>query len=362
MGRIRPFTLDDLQAVVALNQRVFPGGNHLSPETQRNAMYNACCRNPWYDDALPSLVYEEGDGMITGFLGVVARRMYLGDRPVRMAVSQHLLADPASRSKLVGIHLMKAFMRGPQDLSLANEATDVSRMIWERLGGDTCLLYSQYWVRPLRPFCYGLLRFRSNGRPAAMARAMRPLGRVADAMAVRMPGNPFRLRAVPFSEEALTAETLLECLSRHTDARWLRPDYNARSLSWVLDMFAREPRFGPLQKVLLRNEKGHPVGWYLYYLNRCGNSHVLQLGGEKRMIGDVLDHLAGHAWQRGATGLFGQLEPRLMPAHSREVRKFGFITPGSNWMLAHAKDPDLLQAIHRGAAFLSRLEGELKLL
>ena len=49
--------------------------------------------SPWHDEELPPLVYQESDGRIIGFLGVVSRRMSLRDRPIRMAISFHLMVE-----------------------------------------------------------------------------------------------------------------------------------------------------------------------------------------------------------------------------------------------------------------------------
>src|SRR5439155_8853483 len=130
--------------------------------------------HPWYDAALPSLVYEHDDGRVLGFLGVVPRRMWLGDRPVRAAVGSQFIVEPSRRSTLAAVKLLKAFLSGPQDLPIADEANDVSRKLWERLGGAAALLYSMYWLRPLRPSRFVMHRLGRRGVSTAVARASTP--------------------------------------------------------------------------------------------------------------------------------------------------------------------------------------------
>jgi hypothetical protein len=68
-----------------------------------------------------------------------------------------------------------------------------------------------------------------------------------------------------------------------------------------------------------------------------------------------LDHLLYDAWQQGARALAGRLEPRLMRGLGAKCAVF---TQAGFWMLIHSLNPELLHAITRGNAFLTRLEGE----
>src|SRR5215475_13545011 len=87
MGRVRSFVEHDIPYIAELYGRVFGGGK--GPATQRLRSYFAemLLRNPWYDEALPSLVYEDHKGEIVGFLGVMPRPMSIDGRPVQMAIS-----------------------------------------------------------------------------------------------------------------------------------------------------------------------------------------------------------------------------------------------------------------------------------
>src|SRR5213593_3948352 len=133
MGTIRKFVPEDVPAMVDLFERVMRGGDR--SETQALSAYFDLVffRNPWNDAPLSSLVYEDRGG-VTGFLGVIPRRMSLEGRPVLVAISNHFMVDPAARQSLAGVQLMKTFLSGPQDLSLA-EGNDLSRKLWEAVGG-----------------------------------------------------------------------------------------------------------------------------------------------------------------------------------------------------------------------------------
>ena len=83
---------------------------------------------------------------------------------------------------------------------------------------------------------------------------------------------------------------------------------------------------------------------------------VLQVGGKKETLSEVLDHLFYHAWQRGAVVATGAMDPHLCAALSENHCTFH--RPDDSWTLMHSDDPQILSAIHSGDAFLSRLESE----
>src|SRR5206468_4452737 len=128
--------------------------------------------NPAADGLRSSLVCEEKDGRITGFVGIVPRRVAIGGRYFQAAVSSQFIVEPGSHAGLTSLRLARAFIEGPQDLSIADEANDAAKRLWEGLGGTVALLHSLYWMRPLRPARLALSyvrRVRGLALPAAVA-------------------------------------------------------------------------------------------------------------------------------------------------------------------------------------------------
>src|SRR3989442_1191402 len=157
--RVRPMTERDVTQVVELYERVFVRPTAGGPQSVGEYLREILFRNPWRDDALPSLVYEDGAGRIAGCLGVMPRRMLLEGRPIRAAISHTFMVEPGSRSSLAALALARAFLSGGQDLSIP-EGGSPSRRILDRFGGSTSLLFSLRWTRPLRPtrFLLSLLK------------------------------------------------------------------------------------------------------------------------------------------------------------------------------------------------------------
>lgn len=364
MSKIRPFVRDDIPQVADLHLRVFGAGGEshqqrLSPELlQAYADYfeEIFFRNPWRNEAISSLVCEEASGKVTGFLGVMPRRMSLNGRAINVAVSSQFIVDPASRASGAGLRILKTFLSGPQELSVTDEANNTSRRLWEGLGGTTGLLYSVHWTRPLRPSRYAATFLQRRRMLSPLAVALKPVCNVMDAIAARQLPRRFHLPEPRVTAEELSMETLLICLSEFSDARALWPEYDDRSLQWLLETIARKKRLGAFRKMAVRNAKGETIGWYLYHLNPGGVSAVAQIVARKNSINDVLDHLCYDAWRHDSVAVKGRLEPQFMQAFSDRYCLFDC---GAPWMLIHSPHSDLLEAIHHGDALLSGLEGEL---
>src|ERR1700756_671785 len=136
MKGVRPCLASDLPDVAALHQRVFHQASGLSTTALSAYMNEGFFGNPWSDPCIPSLVYED-EGRIVGFLGVVPRKMFLKERPIRVAVSSQLIVDPIAHSSGAAFHLQHRLLSGPQNLSLTDGANDVGHRFWETAGGKT---------------------------------------------------------------------------------------------------------------------------------------------------------------------------------------------------------------------------------
>lgn len=350
-GRLRAFRRDDIPDVVALRQRVFHFSERRSATVLAEYFERIFFHHPWPDEELPSWVHEDGRGRVTGFLGVLPRRMTWRGQPIRMAVSTQLMVEPSSRG-LVGLQLVRAFLAGPQDWSFSDTANDTARRIFEGLGASTSMIHSFVWQRPLRPWRDHASRLARGVVARGALFAARPLVALRDAIAARMPDGAAR-RPVG-SVEPLTSALMLA----HLDvlgSRALRPTYDSGSLDWLLEQVAEKRQFGTLEQALVRDAAGRVAGWFLYFLNPGGLSQVVQIAARPAAARLVLQHLFHHAWSRGAAALAGRLEPALVPELAALGCGFGRDGP---WVLIHSRRPEIMPAVDRGDAFLSRLDGE----
>jgi hypothetical protein len=93
MGQVDRCIPEDVPAVADLHTKLFFGPETASSDGLRNYYRTLFFDNPWYDDELPSLVYRT-NGRVTGFLGVVPRRMRLRQQPIRLVILHRLLVAP----------------------------------------------------------------------------------------------------------------------------------------------------------------------------------------------------------------------------------------------------------------------------
>jgi hypothetical protein len=352
-GRIRPLASDDLEGIHRLHRECFGPGSEGSEGALRRHLTDLFFRHPWPDSRLPSLVYEDSAGDLTGCLGVMPRPMILAGRPIVAAVSHDFMVAPEHRGSLAAVELLRAFLAGPQDLSLA-EGNDVSRRLWEALGGLTAIPYSFRWTRSLRPASHALARL-GPGEGRWTGRALRPLARLADRAATRLARNPLRLERTDLEEEALEPAGLAEHVDRAAVGKTLRPVYDASSLDVVLGILDRCPGREPLRRAALRRD-GAARGWYLYHPRRRGTGQVVQAGvlaGE----GEVFDHLFRDARDRGSLALSGLLDPALLPSLSRRGCLF-HRGRNAGWLLVHGRAERAVRALRQGDGYFTHLEGE----
>jgi hypothetical protein len=355
MATIRVLGEDDVPAAAALFARVYPQHRWHSQAACESYFREMLFDNPWRDPELPSWVAEQ-DERIIGMQAVMPRPMRFQGRPLRVAVSCQFMVDPDKRRSLVALQLMKAYLSGPQDLSLADGASDQSRLLWIGLGGTAPLLYGLHWTRPLRPARYALSLLQEHAvLPAALAFAARPVCALADALAVRLRQNRFCREPADVVEETLDPATMLSHLPDVMDGSALQPVYDARSLAWLLDQTGRKMRHGTLRARAVLKSDRKLIGWYLYYLQPNAVSEVVQLAALDGSFDQVLQRLFADAWGHGATAVCGRLDPR----HAQELStRHSWFRREGPWTLVHSRHADLMAAIHRGDAFLSRLEGE----
>jgi hypothetical protein len=348
--RLRAFRSDDAAAVAALHARLYPEGGWASQAARASYFREVLLHNPWYEPDMPSWVAHDGD-RIAGFFGVLPRRMVYGGREIRVAVACQFMVDPDRRRGFTALELLRRYLSGPQQLSVADGANDSTRVLWEAAGGLSSALHGLHWVRVLRPA--RALWHRASSRHGL--RVLAPLGAPAASLldACMRPFAPARPDAT-LRESELGPDALLAALQAHGLAFALRPHYTLAELQWLLTQVKAKRRHGELQTCLLRDAGGRTAGWFLYYLNRA-TSQVIQVAARRDDLPAVMGALFHHAWRRGAAALEGRMEPAL--ANVVENTRCRLVSRGIRTLL-HARDPELLLALLRGDAFFSRLEGE----
>lgn len=353
MDAIRPFRRDDIPGVVALYKEVFPATERSGASDLESYFDLAFFGSPLTDEEVCSLVYLGSGGNILGFLGVQPRRLSIRGRTLRAAVCTKFMVARRAGINSAAVNMLRNVFDRPLDLVMSDLANEPARRLWEGLGGRTAVLGSLNWSRALRPARYLVSRIARRRLLKSLAFAARPLADIADRVAARHALRQFRPVAGHTSED-LDPETLVSYLPTVCRERPLRPDYDARSLKWLLELMSGANRTKPLRKQLVRNAQREVVGWFLYFLERGGESNVVQMAASQRSAEAVLQILLADAWSQGSVVLSGRFDSGFVGPLS----SMGCALSHGPWMLVHSKQPDVLDSVLSGEAFLSRLEGE----
>ena len=351
MSRIRPVSAEDLPQVASLFESVMRSGGRTPPPRLAAYFERTLLDQPWADPEIPSLVYEGDDGRILGFLGAHVRRLRFNGRPIRMACPGQLVSDPGRRHHAAGTLLMRKFLSGAQDLTVAEGTTTVRRM-FESLGGVALQSPSVNWTRPLSPARALGEELLARSRRRRLRATARPVFAAADVGATRLL-SALRIPEPPTNGEPLTPEALIENLPLIHEGTRVIPEYSGAFLRWLFAEMAFVRTRGTLVGRLVRDQD-RVLGWYVTYMPRGGVGQVMQIAAADRDLGAVIDHLFHDAWRSGTIALEGRLEPTLFePLSDRRC----LLRYGSR-VLAHCREPELLEAVTVGQAFLTRMDGE----
>jgi len=352
--RIREFRPDDIPQVAGLWLRTWRESSGDTPDNLLAYFNRIYFENPWVDLNVPALVHESVDGEIDGFVGIIPRPMSLNGRNILVAVSCGMMVAPKVRGRGIGVALRERSFQGPQDLLFTDGAAETARGVWEKAGGESCLLYSCRWSRTLRPAANLVEKLR---RRIGVAAAPFHYGAIlVDRLALRSPFGAYRLpknncAAIEVGE---TADILRLRDSLYQSAGLLMPTYDDQSFDWLLAETAEARSRGELEKVIVIDASGQRIGWYVYFAKPHGISDVMQIGGHPEHIEAVIGHMMNRARDKGSVALEGQLDAR----YARELTNAGCNFRFASSFFAYSQDPEIMRAVHSGQTSLSRLDGE----
>jgi len=351
--RIRDFRLDDIPQVAGLWMRTWREPGRDAPDSLLAYFKRIYFENPWVELNVPALVHETVDGEIDGFVGIIPRPMSLNGRNILVAVSCGMMVAPEARGRGIGLALRERSFQGPQDLLFTDGAAETARSVWEKAGGQSCSLYSCRWSRTLRPAANLVGKLRR--RIGIVAAPFHYAAVLVDSLAMRSPFGAYRLPrnncdAIEVDETA----AILRQRDSMDQSNGLAPIYDEQSFDWLLAETAKARSRGELEKVIVTDESGQRVGWYVYFAKRHGIGDVMQIGGDPEHIEAVIGHMMNRARDKGSVALEGQLDARYARELTNARCNFRFTSS----FFAYSQDPEIMCAVHSGQTSLSRLDGE----
>lgn len=349
MSAIRPLERSDLEQAVNLYQRVaMPGTPRPMPELYAY-FEHLLFDQPWRDPEIPSLVFDQPGRGIVALIASHTRHMYWTeeDRDLKVACSGQLVADPDFRNRGVGALLLRSYLKGGQDLTITDGATDDVRTMWTKFGGRTNYLASNTWTRVISPAAYA---------GWAVTRRLRRQGGFVLQAAAGL--DSFLPYPAPVGSETgsveLSASDLVGLVAELRGQFKISPGYDERFAAWLMSELAGRPERGlPLCRKVV-DRAGEPLGWYLAFIDPKGIAQVLQVGAPPERCAAVIDRLVVDAAESGASAATGRVEPHLYSA----VRRRGFIFRAGEWALIESREPEYVNAVLHGEALMTRLDGE----
>lgn len=348
MSAIRPLERADLPAVAALYAELVAWDVDAVREALVAYYARTMLDHPWADPEIPTLVYDDPSEGVVGVLGSNVRRFTFRDREVRVACDGPLVVHPDHRPRGIGALLLRSYLDGPQDLTADDRAIDQVHAMSRRLGGETHGVASVGWSLVLAPagFVAAALARRATGREQTPTGLV---GRIGARTTSRRRTKPVSGRAEP-----LTNAALIELVDQLRRPFQLRPRYDDAHLTWLFGEMARADFDGELVRRLVRADDGRPLGSYIMYVAPHGTAEVIQLAAAEDDVPLVFDHLVHDAVTGGAVEARGRFEHHLLATLRRRRCRLVPI----DWALVHARDQELLAAVHGGRALLTRLDGE----
>ena len=256
---IRTFVENDISEATNLWWTFLRHRKGPAPPAMEAYFHDLYFASPWVDKAIPSLVYEDKNGKIVGFLGGIRRKMSLRGQPIRVACGGNFVVHPEARSTFAGLRLLTTYMAGDQDLSLTDSANNISRHLLEKLGFRTITPYSLSWARPLRPGHYAVHAVSPLLSPtlsATLKFVTKPFCSVMDGMAAKFSSSPFRQTEPRLHATELNAETLLRCLAEFRGDYSLWAEYDVQLLEWLLTFIERMHSHQNFRRVVFHNDSG----------------------------------------------------------------------------------------------------------
>jgi hypothetical protein len=362
MGEIRPLTHSDLYGVANLFQRVLKRSNSSASEGLVEYLKTLFLEHSAIDHSIHSYVYMKPNGLIGGFIGSIPLTMESNNTRIQAAIGSSLMVDDHVNNPHVGARLLRAFLSGPQDISVGETASDATLAMWLSLRGVVLPSYSLEWFRVIRPasFVVDLLAARRSS-----LRLLSPFSRGFDAFVCK-PRKDERPRwsgvscgtPLPggrnFIDRDVDHETMCDLVSRFTANFRIRPHWTQSELLRMLSDATRKSEYGDATQRIVTTRDGKPVGAFIYHGRARRRGYVLQILASPGHEGAVIDRLIGHAADSGIAALQGRIQPSLLTAML--TRRCAFTHMSST--VVHARDPSLLKHFIAGEAFFNGLAGE----
>lgn len=349
-SEVRNLAPQDIPAVAAMFWRMFKPANTKIPASLADYL-SELYLDPGNSTGIISQVHIRGDGVLTGFIGALPLKMAFGNAPLQAAICGPLMVEDHIEDPLAGARLLRAFLTGPQDLSLSETANETSRIMWSKLRGRVLPGYSLEWLRILRPTAFAA---EAASRRFKFLRHGKLLSGPFDLLAHAIMKTSIPEKPQGVNDCSIELDMLPPLIASWLKDYELRPDWDLSTLSDVLATASTKSTYGTMHSRVVKSRTGKPLGAYLFHGDRGETVRVLQIIAAKGQESTVLDSLLYYANSIGAVAVRARSQPQLLEAMM--IRRGLFFQRSST--VVHTGDPRVLEAFSKGNAFFNGLAGE----
>jgi hypothetical protein len=354
MEEIQTFSEEHVAETARLYLKSVRGQSRPAPPALEAAIRESFLGNPWVSSESPCFVYIE-NGKLVGFVGVVPRPMEFRDRTIRAATIALWMMDRELHHGIGGMKLLHRVLKGPQEFSYVDGASNEASSIYTALGARVSHTYSFYWMRVLRPFQTARTFLdRAGGIFPALKTVSGVVTAPADFLSSKLPMGMFKRPTSLYSSKLVSAAELLECIQEARPREALRPAYSMPSFEWLLAQAGTGPGHRGLRLKNVYGPDGERCGWFVYYSAPGRVASVLQIGCHRRpQFAEVLRALFADAWEQGACAIKGRaLPPFLVPL----TEQYCVFRQPYACVIGHSRDPEIMNAFQTADAALSGLD------
>lgn len=356
MSEIRALEPKDISTVAVLFQRILRKTRQPATASLEAYLSELFLDGPNRDPDIHSHVHVGDDGRISGFIGALPLPLLVADRAVRGALCGTLMVDNHAGDPFAGARLMRAFLSGPQEISLTETANDIATTLWRTSRGKVLPQHSLEWLRIIRPA--GFVTEMAAGAAGVM-RVFKPLAKPVDAV-IRLGASggwaSFPAAVPPGALASVEVDDGLAValLARFSETFTARPDWNRENLRRMVAESGRKALYGSMVRRAVRMRDGREIGMFLYYGDPGRVGRVVQVLFSPGQAGAVIDSMLAHASECGMVALRGRTQPALLEAMLG--RRFMFLHASSS--IVHSRDASLLEPFVAGKAFFNGFAGE----
>ncbi|WP_420412577.1 hypothetical protein [Roseibium sp.] len=362
MSNIRTAVTSDADAVTRLFCDVFRNGSSADGD-QLRAYLERLYLHPENNGGVGSLVHETTSGDISGFLGGYAAPMIYENNPLLAAICGSFMVKDPKAEPLTAPRLMKAFLNGPQDLSLSETASEVSHTMWTKLGGITLPDYSWTWHRSLRPADFLLTTLAARSPMLRHAQSIfKPITRLVDRSVLKRKKDDGKSwlafgkgenRSFT-SVESISQEEFVELFEKCTHVFSPRPAFEKSQLLDILEDAGQKAELGPMTLGKVCGKGDRSLGAIVCHSGQDGILRILQMLAIPKAEAQVLDAVLTYANELGAVSVSGRVQPNFLP----EMLGRRIFLSNHNATVVHSRNSDIVNAFKQGNGFANGLVGE----